>query len=85
MKTFIVKIGLLLPLSLFVFYLSMILVGCIAGFLHCTHDFYCGPFCLIGKILGGFTVFLFFFSILPDIKAFINIQKYATPEKKQKN
>jgi len=82
MKNFIVKIGLLIPLSLFAFYVLMALVGCAAGLLHCSNEFYCGPFCWIGKILGGITLFLFFFSTLPDIKALLNIQKHASPEQK---
>jgi hypothetical protein len=61
----------------------MALIGCVAGMLQCGSDFYCGPFCLIGKILGGVTLFLFFFSILPDIKALLNIQKHASTQKIQ--
>jgi hypothetical protein len=61
----------------------MALIGCVAGMLQCDSDFYCGPFCLIGKILGGVTLFLFFFSILPDIKALLNIQKHASTQKIQ--
>jgi hypothetical protein len=82
MKNFIVKISLTLPAILFAFYLSMVLVGCGAQIINCNDNFYCGAFCLIGKILGGLAVILFFFSILPDIKAFLNIPKHAAPSKK---
>lgn len=82
MKQFVLKIGLVLPVVCFSCYILMAIVGCVAGFFHCGNDFYCGPFCLIGKIIGGFAVFLFFFSILPDIKAFLNIRKHASSKKK---
>ena len=82
MEKLIVKISLILPAILFLFYFSMTMVGCAARIFKCSDKFYCGPFCWIGKILGGLAVVLFFFSILPDIKAFLNIQKHAAPSKK---
>jgi hypothetical protein len=84
MKPLVVKILLIFPLVCFAFYFLMALIGCIAGIFRCGTDFYCGSFCLIGKILGAAGIILFFFSILPDIKAFLNIQQHASPKKDQK-
>lgn len=85
MKNLIIKICLILPLACFTFYIVMAFVGCIASLLNCNSSFYCGPFCLIGKILGSVSVFLFFFSILPDIKALLNIPRYASTKKNQEH
>lgn len=82
MKNLLLKIGLVFPGLLFAAYILIVLVGCIAGLLHCSSDFYCGPFCFVGEFVIGVAVVLFFFSILPDIKAILNIHKNAASEKK---
>jgi len=58
----IYKLLLYLPAILFADYLLMILLGCSTCLFGFGEDFYCGTYCLTGKILIGLS--LVFFGIL---------------------
>jgi len=85
------KIFLILPLILFVDYLIMALLGCTTCLLGFGEDFYCGSFCLAGKIIlalsaifFGYLIFLalsaifFGYLIFPEIKAIFEPNKHGT-------
>jgi len=64
-----------LPSLLFVDYIIMILFGgltCIMGF---SEEFYCGPYCVVGKILIALSGLLFVILISPDIAELIKKKK----------
>jgi hypothetical protein len=65
----IIKVLVIFPVLVLLDYVLMIILGCIARQFGLGDDFYCGPYCLIGKIISGLTAVLFFFLIFPDIKA----------------
>jgi hypothetical protein len=65
----LVKYVFLIPLFLFVDYLLMILFGCATWFLGCGNDFYCGTYCLVGKIVLVTTMVFIIFLIFTDIKS----------------
>jgi len=64
-----IKVIVVFPVLVLLDYVLMILVGCTACQFGLGDDFYCGPYCLIGKIISGITAVLFFFLIFPNIKA----------------
>lgn len=71
----LIKVALLSPLLLLLSYLLMAAIGCMSGILGFGDDFYCGLYCLIGKIVLGLACILFFYLIYPDIKAILKIWK----------
>jgi len=69
MKTSILfKLGVVLPIILFFDYLLMVLLGCATCLFGFGSDFYCGPYCIVGKIILGLSGFFFLFLIFPEIK-----------------
>ena len=78
----LIKVCLIFPVLLFSSYTVMAALGNIASFMGCSNDFFCGPFCLIGKIVLGLSAILFFFLIFPDIKSILNILKNAPTKEK---
>ena len=64
----IFKVCIIVPLVIFIDYVVMILLGSVAHVVGCGDGFYCGPFCIVGKILLGLSVILIFFS---EIKEFV--------------
>lgn len=83
MKTsLLLKIGFILPLILFVDYVLMVLLGCATCLFGFGDDFYCGPYCLMGKIILGLSGLFFVILISPDIsKMFKPTKNVATTEK----
>jgi len=79
------KVFVVLPLLLFVDYVLMILIGCSTCLLGFGDDFYCGPYCIFGKLILGLSVILFLLLLLPDIKRFFQELKNSTDTKKRKN
>ncbi|MCA1757373.1 MAG: hypothetical protein LC649_07950 [Bacteroidales bacterium] len=65
------KLLVVLPLIIMADYLIMAFVGCTTCLFGLGDDFYCGPFCLAGKILLLLSAGLFFFYIFPDIRALL--------------
>jgi hypothetical protein len=66
-----VKVLLVLPLMLFADYLLMALIGCTTCLFGFGDEFYCGSFCLAGKIILALTAIFFGYLIYPDIKSAI--------------
>mgnify|MGYP000864035203 FL=1 len=81
MKPLIVKIFIILPLILFADYIILALLGCSACLFGSGDDFYCGPFCIIGKILLLISFLFFVFLIYPDIKNLYRHKKNAQAQK----
>ena len=70
-----IKVFLILPLILFADYLLMALLGCSTCLFGLGDEFYCGPFCLIGKLILVLSVIFFGFIIYPDIKELLRTKK----------
>lgn len=71
----LLKVFLVLPLILLVDYILMALIGCTTCLFGLGDEFYCGPFCLAGKIILALSAIFFGYLIYPDIKAFFNSKK----------
>jgi hypothetical protein len=63
-----IKVFLVLPLIFLIDYVLMVFLGCSTCLFGFGKDFYCGGYCLIGKIILGFSGALFIFIIFPDIQ-----------------
>jgi len=69
MKTSIlIKLLLVLPLIVLFDYILMVILGCSTCLFGFGKDFYCGPYCLAGKIILGISALFFLYLIIPDIK-----------------
>jgi hypothetical protein len=76
MKTLIIlKVFLILPALLFVDYVLMVIIGCATCLLGFGNDFYCGPYCIFGKIILALSAVLYGAIILPDIAKFFKLRK----------
>lgn len=62
------RICFIIPLIIFIDYVVMILIGSVAHVVGCGYGFYCGAFCILGKVLLGLSVILILF---PEIKEFV--------------
>jgi hypothetical protein len=78
----IIKVFVIFPVLVLLDYVFMILLGCTTCQFGFGDDFYCGPYCLIGKIILGLTVVLFFFLIFPNIRAIFKTHKNAPSTEK---
>ena len=86
MKTSLVlKLFFILPILLFANYLLMALIGCVTCLFELGDDFYCGPYCLIGKIALGLSVLFFGYLLFPEIASIIKNLKNVTSSKESKN
>ena len=79
------KLVLVLPLILIVDYILMVLLGCASCLFNIGDDFYCGPYCIIGKIILAMSAILFGFLIYPDIAKIFRERKYGKATKEQEN
>ena len=68
MKSLIIKFLLILPLIILIDYILMVILGCSTCLFEFGNDFYCGTYCIIGKILLGVSALFFIYLIYPDIK-----------------
>jgi len=73
----LIKIFLVLPIILIFDYVLMILLDCATCLFGFGIDFYCGTYCLIGKVILLLSALFFIFSIFPDIKHYLNHTKNA--------
>jgi hypothetical protein len=64
-----IKVFLVLPLLLFADYILMALLGCTTCLFGLGDKFYCGTFCLAGKIILALSLVFFGYLIYPDIRA----------------
>lgn len=86
MKTSLVtKVLLVLPLILFGDYMLMVILGCASCLFGPGENYYCGPFCIAGKIVLVLSAVYFGYIIYPDIKRTLKERKNATATKKQEN
>lgn len=69
------KVFFVLPLILFVDYILMAALGCSTCLFGLGDEFYCGPFCLVGKIILVLSAIFFGYLIYPDIKTLIRQKK----------
>jgi len=66
-----VKMLLILPLILLFDYVLMVILGCSTCLFGFGTDFYCGAYCLLGKIILALSAAFFIFLISPDIRKLI--------------
>lgn len=66
--TLTLKFFLILPLICFADYIIIAAIGCTSCLFGLTDDFYCGPFCLFGKILIGLSAIGFLIILCPELK-----------------
>jgi hypothetical protein len=67
----IIKLAVVLPLIIFVDYIVMSALGCISCFFGAGENYFCGIYCIIGKILAVFSIVFFLYLIFPEIKSLI--------------
>ncbi|MFA5419994.1 MAG: hypothetical protein WC341_16190 [Bacteroidales bacterium] len=65
--TIILKVLIAVPVVLFADYLIMVLFGCATGLFNFGNNFYCGPYCLIGKSVLAFSALLLVYIVSTDI------------------
>jgi len=70
-----IKVFIILPLILFADYVILALLGCSTCLFGFGDDFYCGPFCIAGKILLLLSLIFFGWLIYPDVKKVITHRK----------
>jgi len=82
MKTSIIlKVFLVLPIILFIDYILMIIIGFLSWFLGFGENFYCGSYCIFGKIILTVSAIFFGIIIFPDmIELFKSEKKIITSE-----
>ena len=80
-----IKLFFILPVVIFGEYMLMIIFGCVSSMFNPDEDFYCGPFCIVGKIILVLTVFLSGFYLFPEVRAFIKSHKNGQTSKVQEN
>jgi hypothetical protein len=83
--SFYIKLLLVLPLILFTDYLFMAIVGCSTCLFGLGDEFYCGPFCLIAKIVLVLSLLFFGYLIYPEIKAFIKSKRHVEATEGKEN
>ena len=77
----LIKIFLVLPLILLVDYVLMAILRCTTCLFGFGNEFYCGPFCLIGKIILALSALFFGYLLYPEIRDLIKSRKdVKTPE-----
>lgn len=81
----LLKIFVVMPLIVFGDYLLLALIGCTSCLFKVGDGFYCGPFCVVGKIFLALTVIFFGFLLYPDLKILLKSEKNVAPTQKQKD
>ncbi len=86
MKALVIfKVFILLPLLLFLDYVLMVLIGCSTCLFGLGDGFYCGPYCILGKLILGLSVIIFLLLLFPDIKRFFEEMKNSRNTKNGMN
>jgi hypothetical protein len=80
-----IKFFLVFPLILLADYLLMALFGCSTCLFGLGDGFYCGPFCVVGKIILALSIIFFGYLIYPDIRNIFRSKRNGTAPEKQKN
>lgn len=71
----LIKVFFVLPLLLFADYILMAILGCTACLFGLGEKFYCGFFCLAGKIILALTAIFSGYILFPEIKAIFKPKK----------
>jgi len=79
------KVLFILPLILFADYLLMALLGCSTCLFGLGDEFYCGPFCIAGKIILALSAVFFVYLVYPEIKALFRSKKNVTATESKEN
>lgn len=80
-----IKVFFILPLILFVDYVLMALLGCSTCLFGLGDEFYCGPFCIAGKIILALSAVYFGYLIYPEIKTIFRSKKNGPSAEIKKN
>lgn len=84
-STVLFKVIVILPAVLFADYIAMIILGCSACIFTPEEEFYCGPFCFVGKIVLVLSALFFLVLFVPDIKKVLRQKKDGQTTKKQES
>jgi hypothetical protein len=74
-KTLLLKLVFGLPLVIFVDYLLMTFLGCISCLFGFGDDYFCGTYCLLGKLLLVVSAILYGWFIFPEIREWMPTAK----------
>jgi hypothetical protein len=66
------KIFFVLPAILFADYILISIIGCTTCLFGAGDDFYCGPFCVAGKIILGISALFFGYLVYPELRQLLN-------------
>ena len=80
-----IKVFFILPLILFVDYVLMALLGCSTCLFGLGDEFYCGPFCIAGKIILALSAVYFGYFIYSEIKTIFRSKKNGQSAEIKKN
>ncbi len=81
----VVKLFVILPGLLFANYVLMAIIGCITCIFGFGNDFYCGPYCIFGKIALGLSALFFGYLLIPEVAPLFKTLRNVTSSKKSKN
>ena len=76
------KVFMVLPLIIFVDYVLLAVIGCTTCLFGLGDDFYCGPYCIFGKIILGLSLLFFGYLLYPEIVNFFKSLKNVTTTEK---
>lgn len=86
MKTsMVIKVFLFLPLVLFLDYILLVFVGCAGCIFGLGDKFYCGSYCIFGKLLLGLSLVFIIILLTPHLVELFKKIRNAPPQKKQKS
>lgn len=83
--SFLIKLFLVLPLLIFADYVIMAILGCTTCLFGLGNEFFCGPFCIAGKIILVLTAVLFGYLIYPDIRGMIKAKENGKAAEEQED
>jgi len=81
----LVKVFIILPLILLADYIIMAALGCSTCLFGLGDEFYCGPFCIAGKIVLALSVVFFGYLIYRDVRKYRKPVQDGQAAKEQKN
>ena len=81
-NSLILKVLLLLPIIIFFDYVLMVIFGCASCLFGFGDNFYCGAYCIVGKMIFGLSLLFFGYLLYPEIVKFLKSFKNATTTEK---
>ncbi len=73
--TLILKLVIGFPLVVFVDYLLMAILGCVSCLLGFGDDYFCGSYCLLGKVLLLVSAVLYGWYLFPEIRKLFQAER----------